>query len=335
MSMDRRSFLSLVAKTGACTAAGVAIAACGLGSAAAAESPAPAFQPSPLRLAGYDRTWAYTPEEVAEFTNAQHVDDQIGFQFCFLADEDSVRKMLPPHFGFVAPFLMGYFVEMRRPGFGAPYMESCLAVLAEYNGVVGLHNLALYLHGPGSDCGPYLFGHNCPIPKKQADDITISRVGNQVNAKVIRHGVKIWDMDLEFGGEYNDEEMGLATLGDGTNIGVPMDSVGWYHPYEVIPNEDGTTTITDLKLAGLNISTTLSHIEKGKILKFETASTEDDTFGEIQMLAPFGASWQITSECIMGSSDIYADLDPAVSLPSLMRYYDVSLMGGKSTLLSV
>ena len=77
------------------------------------------------------------------------------------------------------------------------------------------------------------------------------------------------------------------------------------------------------------------HIEKGKILKFETASTEDDTFGEIQMLTPFGASWQITSECIMGSSDIYADLDPAVSLPSLMRYYDVSLMGGKSTLLSV
>ena len=290
---------------------------------------------SSLRLAGYDRAWAYTPEEIAEFTNAQHVDDQIGFQFCFLTEEDAVRNMLPPHFEFVAPFLMGYIVEMRRPGYGAPYMESCLGVLAKYNDVVGMHCLALHLHGPGADCGPYLFGHNCTIPKKQAEDITVSRVGNRVNAKIIRHGVAIWDMDLAFDGAYNDEQMGLATLGDGTNIGVPTESVGWYHPYEVIPNEDGSTTITDLKLCGLNISTTLSHIEKGKILRFETASTEDDPLGEIKMLKPFGASWQVTSECIMRSSDIYANLDPEVSLPRLMSYFDVSLMGKNSTLLSV
>ena len=286
-------------------------------------------------LAGYNRSWAYTPEEIAEFTNAQHVDDQIGFQFCFLADEDAVRKMIPPYFGFVAPLLLGYFVEMRRPGFGAPYMESCLAVLAEYNGVVGMHDITLHLHGPGADCGPYLFGHNVSIPKKQADDITIRRFGNQVNARIIRHGVKIWDMDLLFDGEYNDEEKGPSTLGDGSNVGVPTKSVGWYHTYEVIPNEDGSTSITDVRLAGLNISNTFSHFEKGKIVRFETASTENDPLGEVQMLAPIGASWTVTSECIMSSSDVYADLDPEAALPSLMRYYDVSLMGHKSTILSV
>ena len=284
-----------------------------------------------LKTTPYERSWAYTKEEVASFMNTPNVADQIGIDFAWRIPEEKVRAILPPHLEYFDNIAVGYLRQLRAAEFASPYNELCIAILAKYGDLIGPYAVTLMLHGPGTECGQICGAELAPIPKKLADDIVIDRFGNEVFAYVIRHGEKIFDIGIDLGKPCNDEQMGPALLGDGSNVGKMTDGVQMYHRHALYQTEDGSVKASHVQLCGLTVSTKVSQFEPGRITKLEVHSTPDDPYGELAMEAPIGADWAITETCIMKEARVLADLDPVATLPYLLPcFYDSALFGKKT-----
>ena len=284
-----------------------------------------------LKTASYNRPWAYTKEEVASFMNTPDVADQIGIDFAYRIPEEKVRAILPPHLEYFDNIAVGYLRQLRAAEFASPYNELCIAILAKHGDMIGPYAVTLMLHGPGAECGQICGAELAPIPKKLADDIVIDRSGNAVSAYVIRHGKKIFDISIALGKPMNEEQMGPALLGDGSNVGKLTDGVQMYHRHALYQTEEGTTEASHVQLCGLTVSTKVSQFEPGRITKLEVHSSPDDPYDELAMEAPIGADWAITETCIMKEARVLADLDPEATLLYLLPcFYDSALFGKKT-----
>ena len=284
-----------------------------------------------LKRTPCDRPWAYAKEEVASFMNTPNVDDQIGIDFAYRMEEDKVRALLPPHLEYFDNIAVGYLRQLRAAEFASPYNELCIAVLAKHGELIGPYSVTLMLHGPGAECGQICGAELAPIPKKLADDIVIDRFGDKVSAYVIRHGQKIFDIGIDLGNPMNDEQMGPALLGDGSNVGKMTEGVQMYHRHALYQTEEGTVKASNVQLCGMTVSTKVSQFVPGKITKLEFCSTPDDPYEELAMEAPIGADWAITQKCIMQEARVLENLDPDVTLPYLLPcFYDSALFGKRT-----
>ena len=281
-----------------------------------------------LKLTPCDLSWAYTKEEVASFMNTPNVDDQIGIDFAYRIPEEKVRELLPPHLEYFDNIVVGYLRQLRAADFASPYNELCIAVLARHGEIIGPYAVTLMLHGAGAECGQICGAELAPIPKKLADDIVIDRFDNEVYAHVIRHGKKIFEIGIDLAKPYNDEQTGIAILGDGSNVGMTVAGKQMYHRHALYQTEAGSTAASNVQLCGMTVSTKTSTFEPGRITKLVFQSTPDDPYEELAMESLIGADWAITEKCIMQESEVLEDLDPQVAMPYLLAcFYDSALFG--------
>ena len=282
-----------------------------------------------------DRSWAYSKEEVASFMNMPNVDDQIGIDFAYRIPEEKVRALLPPHLEYFDNIAVGYLRQLRAAEFASPYNELCIAILARHGEAIGPYAVTLMLHGPGAECGQICGAELAPIPKKLADDIVIDRFGDEVSAYVVRHGQKIFEIGIDLSRPYNDEQMGVGLLGDGSNVGKMTEGMQMYHRHALYQKEDGTTAASNVQLCGMKVSTKVSQFEPGRITRLEFHSTPDDPYEEIVMESPIGADWAITEKCIMQEGTVLEDLDPHAAMPYLLAcFYDSALFGADTVRLT-
>lgn len=155
-----------------------------------------------------------TPEELKVIEQAQI--DALGFfnqekiQVHWEIDEAVYRKLLPPHFNPVVPWVFAYVSNFGRPKCLYPYSEGALFLLAEVNGVVGGYCLSMPLdnNDQAMDGGREFYGY----PKKQAF-VKLERRGNQVYGWIERNDVRYFEISATVGEPLNDPEYGPIAVG--------------------------------------------------------------------------------------------------------------------------
>ena len=285
-----------------------------------------------LKHAPYERAWAYTKEETASFMHTPNVDDQIGIDFAYRMPEEKVRTLLPPHLDYFDNIAVGYLRQLRAADFAAPYNELCIAILARYGDIIGPYAVTLMLHGAGAECGQICGAELAPIPKKLADEIVIDRFGHEVHAHVVRHGKKIFEIEMDLSQPCNEAQLSAGLLGDGSNLGKMTKGTQLFHRHSLYQTEDGATAAEHVQLCGMNVSTKVSQFEPGRITKLEFHSTPDDPYEELAMESPIGADWAITEKCIMEEAWVLKELDAEKAMPYLLACFYDSALFGKTTI---
>lgn len=305
----------------------------GLGAAAAAAPFEAKAEEAPAAQDGIKvkSSFVVSKDDVANFIKVPRVDDQEGIGYAYEMDEEVVRKILPPPLEYAGSVVAGYLTMIKSPSFGSPYMETCNWVPATYGDTLGYYNISLMLQGPGASAGMIVGDQPCGIPKKFADKIEVTRMGPIARGTIVRHGETIFDIEVLIDGAYNDPAVGVEWMGDGTSLGEPSSAWSWYHRYDMLQQEDGSTAFSNVRLLGEWYTSTTSQYEMGKILSLKVKSTPDDPYEELAMVRPIGASWYRQSEGIMEYTKVFAELDPEETMPYLLaNRFDRGLMGDKS-----
>ncbi|MCB6203902.1 acetoacetate decarboxylase family protein [Extibacter muris] len=136
---------------------------------------------------------------------------------------------------------------------------------------------------------PAVIGYYVRFPKKIADDMQISRNGNEVKTKLARHGVTIFECTVDIDRAYNtpDAEAILA-------INKPGDIVpgGYYvHYLDYMQTEQGNMEFKEVNLAMLLTEHTVKTFEPGKLAEVKENSSADDAYGELEVVAPMAACY--------------------------------------------
>lgn len=279
-------------------------------------------------------SFVVTKEDVKNFANIPCVSDQEGIMFAYSAPEEVLKKILPPHLELVAPVICGYFIQIKRPNFGAPYMESVVYTVVKHGDIVGGYSLNLMLHGPGAEQGLLIGRECCGIPKKYADHMELRRMENQCTAKLVRHGVTLMDIEVDLSaGDYDAVAAG-AMIGD-PQPGEVGKTCSIFHQYDVTQTTEGNSVFSNVEMVTLDMENTNVSWEKGK-LKIRMTSSPDDPYGELEVIQPLGAAWFKNSDCKMLRTNPIAKLDAEITMPYLMMgRYDRSMMGYAGTYLNV
>lgn len=279
-------------------------------------------------------SFVVSKEDVKNFGNVPCVSDQEGIMFAYSAPEEVLQKILPPHLELVAPVICGYFIQIKQPNFGAPYMESVVYTLAKHGDIVGGYSLNLMLHGPGAEQGTIIGREACGIPKKFADQMELRRMENYCTAKLVRHGVTLMEMEVDLTDNDYDAAAGAAMIGD-PQPGDVGKTCSFFHQYNLTQTPEGNCEFSNAKLVTLEMENTNVTWDKGK-LNIKMTSSPDDPYGELEVIQPLGAAWFKNSDCKMLRTTPILDLDTELVMPYLMTgRYDRSTMGYVGTYLNV
>lgn len=271
-------------------------------------------------------SFVVSKEDVKNFGMKPTLKNMSGIFYLYATTEEAVKNVLPPPLEFVAPAVIGYFVGFSHTTFGGPYTEFMIGTPASYKGQIGVYPLSLMLAGHGAEMAVKA-GTNCVgFPKKIADDMQISRNGNEVNTKLVRHGVTIFECTVNIDGSYNtpDAEAILA-------INQPGDVVpgGYYiHHLNYMQTEQGNMEFKDVDLAMLLTEHTVKTFEPGKLADVKVRSSADDAYGEMVVAAPMAACYFETDGITMKATKHLESLNPEEALPYLMTArFDRGMMG--------
>lgn len=271
-------------------------------------------------------SFVVSKEEIKKFGMQPTLHNMSGIFYLYATTEEAVKKVLPPPLEFAAPAVIGYYVGFSHTTFGGPYTEFMIGVPASYKGQIGVYPLSLMLAGHGAEMAVKA-GTNCVgFPKKIADEMQISRNGNEVKAKLARHGVTLFECTVNVDGSYNtaDAEQILA-------INKPGDVVpgGYYiHHLNYMQTEQGNMEFLDVDLAMLFTEHTVKAFEPGKLMDIKVNSSSDDAYGELEVAAPMAACYFETDGITMKGTKLLEKLDPEEALPYLMTArFDRGMLG--------
>lgn len=271
-------------------------------------------------------------QDVERFSSHVHVDNQEGILLTYEAPEDVIKKITPPHFELLDSTVNAYICQIKNPSFGGPFMESCIWFRVKYREKAGNYFLSLLLHGPGEECGKIIGRDCCGLPKKTTEKIEIRRMGNTAIAKVVRHGVTLIDVKVELDGAYNVPEAALR-IGDHKE-GDIFNSINLFHKVDLNPTKTGVE-FKNARLMYTEYQNTCQVFEKGK-LEIKMTSSEDDPYGELEVVKPLGAAWYRYGDCIRMDAGLLTEVDTKKTMPYLMTgLYDRSMMGDGGTYMNI
>ena len=273
--------------------------------------------------------YVVTKEEAASFASRPTFNNKEGLAFCYEADPDKIKSVLPPCLSYVSPLVRGHIAEVRDPQTGAPFMELALYVTAEHAGKVQPYVLATLVHGPGAENAMIVSGRIGAIPAKIADEITCRRRGDRVYARAVRHGEAIFEIEAVTG-NYNDPDA-KDILADTVDAEIPEEQ--WGRKFRLSWGEDegydekGVTRFADTRLCSVSTVTVKAGHEPAAILGVSAVSTPDDPYGVLEMVRPVGAAWEnIRSFTVLGTA-VVEMIDAEENMPYFMAgRFDRSMM---------
>ena len=266
------------------------------------------------------RSFAYRPE----FRNIE------GLAFCYEADTEQIKSVLPPCLSYVDSLIRGHAAQVRDAQTGGPFMELALYVMAEHEGVVKPYVLSTLVEGPGAENAMIVSGRIGAIPVKIADEILCRRQGNNVYAKAVRHGEAIFEIETTITGNYNDPAAREILI---ASVDTEICEEQWGRKFRLVWGEDescgpeGVTHFADTRLCSVSTKYTKTNHEPAAICDVSAISTPDDPYGVLKMVRPVGAAWEsIRTFKVLGTKTC-AYIDPVENMPFFMAgRFDRSMM---------
>ena len=100
------------------------------------------------------------------------------------------------------------------------------------------------------------------------------------------------------------------------------------HHLNYIQTEQGNMEFLNVDLMELFTEHTVKVFEPGKLVEIKVASSADDAYGELEVVAPMAAAYFKTDGITMKSTRKLEPLDPEAVLPYLMTArFDRGLLG--------
>ena len=290
----------------------------------------PGRRHKPERTEKSMQKYVVTEEEMRSFAYRPAFRNMEGLSFCYEADPESIRSVLPPCLSYADPVVRGHIGRIRDAQTGGPLTELALYVNAGHAGTVQPYVLSTLVQGPGAENTMVVSGRIGAIPVKIADEIVCRRSGNRIYAKAVRHGETIFEAAAETGDGYNAPEA-KDILRDTIDTEIREDQ--WGRKFRLVWGGDGehdplgVTHFADTRLCSVSTSCVKAGHEPAKICDVSMVSTPDDPYGVLKMVRPIGAAWErISSFGVLGTR-VAACIDPEENMPYFMAgRFDRSMM---------
>ena len=256
-----------------------------------------------------------SPDQLMKFMHGASMNNQYGIQLYMSLDKEKAQKLLPPPLK-VAGTGMGfvYIVNIREPTFAPAYMEGGVGIMAEYNGIVGLHLLGLMLSGHGALMGMCSGRELSGLPKKLCDRIRVERNGDNGHCFIERGGTRLIDVELKMG-EYNAPPlMAQYAAREKSSRENPVD-------------EDGSCLLFKYKMGGAGFagmemvnydSPTRFFSWDPAFAKVTLASTEDDPWASLPVTGVLGAGWMVSDNWVESQKTLHTYPDSEAGM--IMAY---------------
>ena len=269
------------------------------------------------------------PEELRKFMHGAAMNNQYGIQLYLALDKEKAQKLLPPPLKMADSGLgFAYIVNIREPTFAPWYMEGGLGIMAELNGIVGIHFVGLMLSGPGAFMGMCSGRELSGLPKKLCERIHVERLGNTGHCFIERGGVRLLDVELEMG-EYNDPaRMKMYANREPASCENPVVEEGSCLLFRY---KAGGTGFVDMGISHYDSPTRYYGWEPASA-KVTLASTANDPWGGLPVSGVLGAGWMESDNWVKGQKTVHSY--PDAEAGGLMSYlfsgrYDRCILSGK------
>lgn len=255
-------------------------------------------------------------EKLKDHMKGAAMNSQEGVYLMGRTDPD-VKRLLPPPLELNNPdqpeFYI-YVVNIREPTFSPWYMEGGLGVLAKYQDKVGVYFLSLMLSGPGAFMGAMTGRESSGLPKKLCEKILVERTDDCGRCVIERNGARLLDLELEFGGKYNDPDTWLEQENCHNHEGGQVTEGGCLlHKY----HQDMRGKKVDFELIYYD-SPTRYYSWEPATAACELGYSIDDPWSEITVRDVIWAGWARNDNFVRKNSSLYRY--PEEEWPDLMQY---------------
>ncbi|MDD4507723.1 MAG: acetoacetate decarboxylase family protein [Eubacteriaceae bacterium] len=237
-----------------------------------------------------------TPKEQFEtLLDSAAMNNQYGIQVMCSGEPEKLQALLPPPLTVAGSGMVYiYVVNIREPTFAPWYMEGGIGILAEYQGRTAVYFNGLMLEGPGAFMGMATGRESNGLPKKLADAIHVSRIGDTGHCTIDRGGTRLLDVRLTLG-QYNDPSM-KTFAGEkeaATRENPIVDEGGGCFNFTFDFN-DG---FKNMKMLFYDSPTRFSSYEPATATVTLNSSL-DDPWGDIPITGVIGAAWMVSDNWV-------------------------------------
>ncbi len=239
-----------------------------------------------------------------------------------------IKTILPPPLEPInIPMIIAFVANYPQATQGQPYLESALMIRCKYDKIPGNYYLAMHV----DDDRALIGGREvCGFPKKMAK-LQLKKVGNKIEVISERLGTINLQAKVEIGKSFasvaellpkiNDPEF-RKTQNDPEFLKKVVDvkylpskkrgSIAYNFKYFPAPTRDSFDY--NPRLVRQETKANIKSFSVGKILDIKLGSSSHDPWGEIEIVKPLGALFNI-SDNIMLPGNVVAEVDPQEFLP--------------------
>ena len=235
-----------------------------------------------------------TPEEIktyqakgTTFGDGLKMDQEEGIFVAWVSNPEKVQKILPPPLKMLAPVATVYINNIDGTNFSTAYREACLIIPVLYNDAPGAYLVSLFVHGPGGAQAAFLGREMAGLPKKFADNISLTRVGDTVKAYVEKDGVRFIDVDMEIGA-YNTPDAEQVFAGNKSGAVVGGDS--YFIKFDLEQDETGKMNFSNSRI-NMSTSKTLYHEWLPSSAKVTLQPAANAPWSELEVVQVLGAGY--------------------------------------------
>ena len=188
-----------------------------------------------------------------------------------------------------------------------------------------MYFFSFFLGGDGALMGTFMGRDAYGIPKKTAEEISITRCGDEVKAHIVRNGIKLIDIkaDLSSGG-YNDENcksvIGNPKPGDTSYGGA------FFFKYDINQNDKYDSLFSNLRMVQNFTTNTYKSWEPGKV-EIAMQKSMNDPWSAFEVVKPLGAAYGKNSQSVE-KSDVYPiEYSDSIMAKLITGRYDMCSFG--------
>ena len=257
----------------------------------------------------------FTPlDQAKNFFKESVMYDQEGIYVSWLTDPKVINRILPPPMVPVAPIITAYIINIQKPTFCSRYNEAACAIPCVCNGVSGVYWISFMLSGPGKEMGTFGGREVAGIPKKLADEIIVKRSGNYATGTLIRHGIKLFEVEMDICGHYNN--VACANVYGDVQPGDEVLLDGFFYKFDVNKGGDGIVRFEDANIIDCAFATKYRTIEKGTA-KVTLGDSYEDPWSELEVIEVLGAGWS-KNDIDLAWSKVIGTVEADKIIPYLM-----------------
>jgi hypothetical protein len=249
---------------------------------------------------------------------------QEGIFVAWETDYDALRRVVPPCFEVPGNVVCSYIICMPDNNITQEYNEAALQIPVIYNGVPGIWFRSHFLAGPGAPMGCFIGRELGGFSKKVAEDMTIRRAGDMVNAYFIKDGEKILDIHAKLNGQYNTED-GANLFARNATLEKNMGTM-FFIKFELEEYEDGHCGFEHGRIVSNYADTQYTSWEPATVT-VDLKSTPNAPWAELEVKRVLGGGYGMF-QCIDSSCKVEGLVDAKELEPYMMvSHYDRGIYG--------